>query len=43
MRFNNKQLNKEAGIGLRRSLYLKPTIKKERLKAALKRKIPGKY
>jgi hypothetical protein len=30
-----KQPNKEAGIGLRRSLHLEPTTKEERLKAAL--------
>ena len=42
MRFNNKRPNKEVGIGLRRSLHLKPIIKEERLKVALERKIPAK-
>ena len=40
-RFNDKRPDEEAGIGLRRSSHLEPTIE-ERLKAALKRKIPAK-
>ena len=37
-----KRPNKEVGIGLRKSLYLKPTIKEERLRAVLNCKIPAK-
>jgi Ca2+:H+ antiporter len=42
IRFNDKQPDEEADIGLRRSSHLEPTTKEERLKAALKRKIPAK-
>ena len=41
-RFNNKRLDEEAGMGLRRPSHHEPTTKKERLKATLKRKIPAK-
>ena len=39
---SNKRPNKEAGIGPRKPSHLKPITKEERLKAALKRKIPAK-